>query len=83
VSNQLAPPKAGLYIWARVPQGMTSIEFAGQLLDATGVVVTPGVGYGAYGEGYVRLSVPTRDERIDEGLRRIAVGRGQAAPAGG
>lgn len=80
---QLEMPKAGLYIWARVPQGTTSIEFAGQLLDATGVVVTPGIGYGAYGEGYVRLSVTTPDERIDEGLRRITAWRGQATPTRG
>jgi len=77
---EVTVPRAGLYIWARVPSGGSSIEFAGRLLDATGVVVTPGVGYGEHGEGYVRLSVTTPDERIDEGLRRIAAWRGEAAP---
>ena len=38
-----------------MPEGVTSIEFAGRLLDDTGVVVTPGIGYGQYGEGYIRL----------------------------
>src|SRR3989304_10640548 len=52
------PPKASLYLWARVPEGYTSIEFATRLLDDRGVVVTPGVGYGAAGEGYVRPSLP-------------------------
>jgi LL-diaminopimelate aminotransferase len=76
-----SPPKAGLYVWARIPEGETSIGFAGRLLDDTGVVVTPGVGYGPYGEGYVRLSITTPDEAIDEGLRRLAAWRGQAARA--
>lgn len=64
-------PKASLYVWARLPEGETSIEFAGRLLDDTGVVVTPGIGYGPFGEGYIRLSVTTPDERVDEGLRRL------------
>jgi LL-diaminopimelate aminotransferase len=79
---QVSAPLAGLYIWAHVPAGVSSIEFAGQLLDATGVVVTPGVGYGEHGEGYVRLSVTTPDDRIDEGLRRIAAWQSKTAPAG-
>ena len=65
-------PKGGLCVWARLPEGTTSIEFTARLLDATGVVVTPGVGYGDHGEGYIRLSVTTPDDRVDEGLRRIA-----------
>jgi LL-diaminopimelate aminotransferase len=36
-----------------------------------GVVVTPGSGYGQYGEGYVRLSITTADERVEEGARRL------------
>lgn len=66
------PPKASLYIWARLPEGERSIDFAGRLLDDTGVVVTPGIGYGERGEGYVRLSLTTPDDRVDEGLRRLA-----------
>jgi LL-diaminopimelate aminotransferase len=73
------PPQASLYVWARLPEGETSIDFAGRLLDDTGVVVTPGIGYGRHGEGYIRLSVTTPDERVDEGLRRLASWRG--APA--
>jgi LL-diaminopimelate aminotransferase len=65
------PPKASLYLWARVPEGCTSIEFATRLLDDVGVVVTPGVGYGAAGEGYVRLSFTIPDDQLDEGLRRL------------
>jgi len=65
------PPKASLYIWARLPEGHTSLEFAGRLLDDVGVVVTPGIGYGPHGEGYVRLSLTIPDERLEEGLRRL------------
>ncbi len=65
-------PKASLYIWARLPEGERSIDFAGRLLDDTGVVVTPGIGYGERGEGYIRLSLTTPDDRIEEGLRRLA-----------
>jgi len=66
------PPKASLYIWARLPEGHTSLEFASRLLDDIGVVVTPGIGYGPHGEGYVRLSLTVPDERLEEGLRRLA-----------
>ena len=79
---EVTPPKAGLYVWARVPAGMSSIEFASEMLDATGVVVTPGVGYGQYGEGYIRLSVTTPDDRVDEGLRRIAAWQVERAGTG-
>ncbi len=65
------PPKASLYIWARLPEGQTSLEFASRLLDDIGVVVTPGIGYGPHGEGYVRLSLTIPDERLEEGLRRL------------
>jgi LL-diaminopimelate aminotransferase len=69
------PPRASLYIWAKLPAGESSIDFAGRMLDATGVVVTPGIGYGQYGEGYIRLSVTTPDDRVDEGLRRLSAWR--------
>jgi LL-diaminopimelate aminotransferase len=75
------PPKASLYIWAKLPGGERSIDFATRLLEDTGVVVTPGIGYGVHGEGYIRLSLTTPDDRIDEGLRRLAAWR--AAPARG
>jgi LL-diaminopimelate aminotransferase len=69
---QVTPPKASLYVWAKVPEGMTSAQFAERLLDEAAVIVTPGNGYGPHGEGYVRLSLTLADDRIDEGLRRIA-----------
>jgi LL-diaminopimelate aminotransferase len=64
-------PKAGLYVWARCPDGWSSAELATELLDKHAVVVTPGRGYGTYGEGYIRLSLTTPDERVEEGLHRL------------
>ena len=69
---QVASPKACLYIWARVPEGFTSAEFAASLLDELTVVVTPGSSYGRHGEGYIRLSLTTPDERVDKGVERLA-----------
>ncbi|MFQ5880296.1 MAG: LL-diaminopimelate aminotransferase [Dehalococcoidia bacterium] len=65
------PAKASLYVWAKVPEGYTSMEFAARMLEEIAVVVTPGVGYGPHGEGYVRLSITTPDDRVEEGLRRL------------
>jgi LL-diaminopimelate aminotransferase len=66
------PPKASLYIWAKVPEGYTSVGFATELLDTVGVVVTPGTGYGQNGEGYVRLSLTIPDAALVKGLSRLA-----------
>lgn len=64
-------PKASLYVWAKLPAGVTSADYAARLIDETGVVVTPGRGYGLNGEGYIRLSVTTPDDRLEEGMRRL------------
>ena len=72
VGLEAKPPKASLYIWAKVPQGYTSMEFANNLLEEVGVVVTPGVGYGRRGEGYIRLSLTIPDAGLVKGLSRWA-----------
>jgi LL-diaminopimelate aminotransferase len=64
-------PRASLYVWARVPSGYTSVDFMLRLLDETAVVVTPGVGFGAAGEGYFRISLTTPDDRLTEALARL------------
>ncbi len=58
-------PRATFYLWVPVPRGRTSREVAARLLKGAGIVATPGVGFGAHGEGYVRfsLSVPTAELR--------------------
>jgi len=65
-------PKASLYVWAKVPEGYTSIELANDFLEQVGVVVTPGIGYGKNGEGYVRLSLTIPDAGLVKGLSRLA-----------
>ena len=70
------PPKASLYIWAKVPQGYTSVDLATDLLEKVGVVVTPGAGYGRGGESYVRLSLTISDAGLVKGLSRLAAWRG-------
>ena len=72
---RVTPPKASLYLWCRLPEGVGSIDFAARLLDETGVVVTPGVGYGEHGEGYVRLSLTVPDDRLAEGIERLKAWR--------
>ena len=66
------PPKAGLYVWARIPHGYTSAQITESLLEQCDIVVTPGNGYGAYGEGYIRLSLTIDDENMERGLQRLA-----------
>ncbi|MFC1937256.1 LL-diaminopimelate aminotransferase [Chloroflexota bacterium] len=65
-------PKASLYIWAKVPQGYTSVRFTSDLLEQLGVVVTPGIGYGSAGEGYIRLSLTIPDNDLEKGLARLS-----------
>tara|TARA_B100002003_G_scaffold225518_1_gene231590 strand:- start:104 stop:1294 length:1191 start_codon:yes stop_codon:yes gene_type:complete len=65
-------PMASLYVWAKVPPGYTSASFAADLLEQVGVVVTPGLGYGPSGEGYVRLSLTVADASLVKGLSRLA-----------
>ncbi len=69
-------PRASLYIWAGVPKGYTSVEFAADLLEQVGVVVTPGTGYGPHGEGYIRLSLTIPDASLLKGLNKLAAWRG-------
>jgi len=72
IGLEVKPPKASLYIWARVPEGYTSVSFTNDLLEKVGVVVTPGIGYGKNGEGYIRLSLTISDAALAKGLSRLA-----------
>ena len=60
------------YLWIKVPEGFTSAEFVGKLLDEAGVVCTPGNGFGEYGEGYFRISLTVPTERLLEAADRIS-----------
>ncbi|MEL7668786.1 MAG: LL-diaminopimelate aminotransferase [Actinomycetota bacterium] len=61
-----------IYVWARIPEGHTSAEYAGLVLDKAGVIMPAGSAYGPDGEGYVRISLATPDDRLAEALQRMA-----------
>jgi LL-diaminopimelate aminotransferase len=71
-------PKATFYVWAKIPQGYTSMDFAKTLLDELAIAVTPGTGYGEGGEGYIRFSLTIPDDRLQEGVNRLSSWRGRA-----
>ncbi len=67
----VASPKATFYAWLPVPRGFTSGSFCTELLMKAGVVVTPGNGFGAAGEGFVRAAFTVGVERIREAMDRM------------
>ena len=71
VGMQVPKPKGTVYMWVPIPDGYTSASFSEHVLDQAAVVVTPGSGYGPAGEGFVRLSLTTPDDRIAEAVQRI------------
>ena len=66
-------PKATMYVWAPVPERFdgSSRAFATALLEDAGVVVTPGLGYGQWSEGYFRISLTYPDKVVEEAISRI------------
>ena len=63
-------PQATMYLWIALPEGIPSALFADRLLDEEGVVVMPGSGFGAGGEGFFRISFITSPERLAEAAVR-------------
>jgi LL-diaminopimelate aminotransferase len=74
---KLERPKAAIYVWPKVPKGYTSASFCELVLEKAGVVVTPGNGYGEYGEGYFRISLTISTERLREAIQRMKDNLGQ------
>ncbi|WP_339163973.1 pyridoxal phosphate-dependent aminotransferase [Siminovitchia sp. FSL H7-0308] len=64
-------PKGSFFAWLKVPSGYTSESFADLLLEKAHVAVAPGIGFGQYGEGYVRVGLLTSEERLQEAAARI------------
>ncbi|MEZ2235124.1 MULTISPECIES: aspartate aminotransferase [unclassified Microcoleus] len=64
-------PLAAMYLWVPCTRGMSSTDFALNVLQQTGVVVTPGNAFGPGGEGYVRVSLIADCDRLGEALRRM------------
>jgi len=66
--------KGTMYLWLRLPekfQKTGSLDFAERLLKDSGLVVTPGVGFGKCGEGYIRVALVTHDKRFHDALLRL------------
>lgn len=68
---EVSKPKATFYIWAKTMGGRDSAEMSKVILDEADVVVTPGSGFGKYGEGYIRMALTVPKERLEEAVARI------------
>ncbi|MDZ5470534.1 pyridoxal phosphate-dependent aminotransferase [Bacillus sp. 31A1R] len=64
-------PKGSFFAWLKVPEGNTSEQFADYLLEKAHIAVAPGIGFGTWGEGYVRVGLLTTEERMHEAVARI------------
>lgn len=65
-------PKATFYVWTAIPKPFkSSIEFAGMVLEKAGIVITPGIGMGKSGEGYVRMALTVSKDRMQEAVDRL------------
>ncbi|MDD2448898.1 MAG: LL-diaminopimelate aminotransferase [Sulfurimonas sp.] len=66
--------RASMFVWAEIPEGarhLGSLEFSKRLLKEAAVAVAPGIGFGAYGENYVRIALIENDNRIRQAARNI------------
>jgi len=71
---EVPAPPATMFAWAKVPaqmRGMSSLDFSKLLLEKAGVAVSPGVGFGEYGEGHVRIALVENEQRIRQAARNI------------
>lgn len=71
IGMEVSKPKATFYLWTKVPSGFDSTSLVAHLLEKAGVLGTPGVGFGAPGEGYIRFALTKPVERIKEAVERI------------
>ena len=68
---EASPMRGTFYVWVKVPRGYTSASLTAKLLQDLGVVVTPGSGFGAAGEGYIRFSLTVGTDRLTEAVERL------------
>lgn len=80
----VTPPKATMFVWAQIPEAfrhLGSVEFSKLLLQEASVAVSPGIGFGEYGEGYVRFGLIENEHRTRQAIRGIKKVLRQGAPA--
>ena len=68
---EVRKPRAAFYIWAKTIKGQDSRSLCKTILNGADVVMTPGVGFGSHGEGYVRMALTVPVDRIKEAVSRI------------
>ncbi len=68
---QINKPNATFYLWTKAPSGFDSTKFVAHLVEKAGVLGTPGIGFGAHGEGYIRFALTQNVNRIKEAVERI------------
>ncbi|HDT15437.1 MAG TPA: aminotransferase class I/II-fold pyridoxal phosphate-dependent enzyme, partial [Firmicutes bacterium] len=69
---EVLEPRATLYLWIKVPEGYTSMQFSSKLLDEADIVMTPGIGFGDSADSYVRIALTVEEDRINQALDRIS-----------
>ena len=71
---RIPPPKATMFAWSSIPEKysyMTSLEFSKLLLEKADIAVSPGLGFGEFGEGFVRLSMVENEQRVRQAARNL------------
>ncbi|HIE35210.1 MAG TPA: aminotransferase class I/II-fold pyridoxal phosphate-dependent enzyme, partial [Campylobacterales bacterium] len=71
---EILKPKATMFVWAKIPkefESIGSLEFSKKLLTDAKVAVSPGVGFGEYGENYVRIALIENEKRVRQAARNI------------
>jgi len=71
---KIEKPKATMFVWAKIPDSLTkmgSLEFSKLLIREAKVAVSPGIGFGQYGEGYIRFALVENNHRINQAIRGI------------
>ncbi len=90
MGGQAEHPKAGMFVWARLPgpiRAMGSMAFALRLMETANVAVAPGIGFGEEGEGYLRLALVENEHHLRQAIRQMRralpgiIDAGKAQPA--
>jgi len=68
-------PAGTFYVWTAVPPGQTASSTTARILEQTGIVTTPGTGFGAGGEGYIRLTLTSDKDRLAQAVERLRLVR--------
>lgn len=83
IGLEVEAPAGAMYLWVPLPPGVASADFAGRALEEQGVVVLPGSGFGAGGEGYFRIALTVPAARLEEAVGRLARVLGAGGRGGG